>query len=271
MKKKISILIFVVALCFAMMIPTFAENGFVHESGRVIDNAELLTNDEFGTLSKKLDEISIRQNMDVIVFTTDTLNGYAVGEYADNVYIQNSFGYSDTKDGVLLLICPQSGDWYISTSGYGITAFTDAGIQYIGKQITPHLSDGNYLTAFETFAQYCDDFVTQSRSDKPYDNGNLPKEPLSLVWIPISIGVGVLIAFLIVSKMKSELKSVSKKREANNYVKNGSMHISDSREIFLYNKVDKTPRPKDNNSSSSGSSTHTSSSGTTHGGGGGKF
>lgn len=269
MKKKIVTLTFVVILCFAMMIPAFAENGFVHESGRVIDNASLLSDSEIAALSDKLDEISVRQLMDIIVYTTDSLGGYEVSEYADNVYDQNSFGYGDTKDGLLLLICPQSGDWYISTCGYGITTFTDAGIEYIGKQITPYLSDGDFSAAFEAFAQYCDDFITQARNDKPYDNGNLPKEPLSLIWIPISIAVGIFLAFVVVGKMKSELKSVSKKREANSYVRNGSLNIIDNREYFLYNKVDRTPRPKEN--SSSGSSTHTSSSGTTHGGGGGKF
>ncbi len=33
---------------------------------------------------------------------------------------------------------------YISTCGYGITVFTDAGIQYIGEQIKEDLSDGDF-------------------------------------------------------------------------------------------------------------------------------
>ena len=95
------------------------------------------------------------------------------------------------RDGALLLISMEDNDWYISTCGYGITVFTDAGIQYIGEQIKEDLSDGDFSEAFDKFVGLCDDFITQARSGDPYDSHNLPKEPLSLIWIPISIAVGV--------------------------------------------------------------------------------
>ena len=105
---------------------------------------------------------------------------------------------------------------------------------------------------------------------KPLTNShNLPKEPLSLIWIPISIAVGVCLSFIIVGNMKSKLKTVRFQAAASNYMKNGSLNITESRDLFLYNTVTRTAKPKNN--SSSGSSTHTSSSGSTHGGGGGKF
>ena len=40
----------------------------------------------------------------------------------------------------------------ISTCGYGITAFTDAGIQYLGEQMTPCMADGDYAGAFRTLS-----------------------------------------------------------------------------------------------------------------------
>lgn len=160
-------------------------------------------------------------------------------------------------------------DWYVSTCGYGITAFTDAGIEYIGEQIKSDLSDGKYASAFDSYAELCDDFITQARTDKPYDNGNLPSKPLSLIWIPIAIVIGFVLAKIIVGSMKSKLKTVREQAAANSYVRSNSMNITDNRDMFLYNTITRTARPK--NDSSSGSSTHTSSSGTTHGGGGGKF
>ena len=32
--------------------------------------------------------------------------------------------------------------------GYGITVFTDAGIQYVGQQMRPELADGDFAGAF---------------------------------------------------------------------------------------------------------------------------
>lgn len=268
MKKKIFLLLFVICLCLSTALPLYAADGFADLYYRVVDMADLLTDSEETALNSVLDEISLRQNMDVVVATTDTLEGYSVREYADLLYEQCQFGYGANWDGLLLLISMEDHDWYISTCGYGITAFTDAGIQYIGKQITPALSEGNYVSAFDRYASLCDAFITQAKSGNPYDNGNLPREKLSVLWIPVSLVIGFILAKIIVNNMKSKLKTVRSQAAADSYVKNGSMHITDSRDLFLYHTVTRTVKPKNN---SQGSSTHRSSSGTTHGGGGGKF
>lgn len=271
MKKKISVLLLVIVLCLGTAIPVFAaeNDGFANEYYRVLDMADLLSDAEEAALLSKLDEISVRQSMDVVIVTTDSIGGKSPMEYSDDIYDECNFGYGSNNDGLLLLISMEDRDWYISTCGYGITAFTDAGIEYIGEQIKPDLSEGNYAAAFSSYAEFCDDFITQARNGEPYDSGNLPREPLSLIWIPIALVIGFVIAKIVVGNMKSKLKTVRKQVAANSYMKSGSMNIIDSRDLFLYHTVTRTERPQNN--SSSGSSTHTSSSGTTHGGGGGKF
>lgn len=271
MKKKILVIMISFVLCLCTAVTVFAEDdGFANEYERVQDLAELLSDSEETALTAKLDEISVRQKMDIIVLTTDTLEGSTPRDFADDIYDYANFGYGTNRDGLLLLISTEDNDWYISTCGYGITAFTDAGIEYIGEQMKDDLSDGNFAEAFNTYAELCDDFITQARTGAPYDIGNLPREPLSLIWIPISLAVGICLSFLIIGTMKAKLKTVRFQAEARNYIKNGSLKITESRDMFLYNTVTRTERPKNNNSSG-GSSTHTSSSGSTHGGGGGKF
>lgn len=169
---------------------------------------------------------------------------------------------------MLLLISMEDRDWYISTCGYGITAFTDAGIQYIGGQMKDDLSAGNYAAVFRTYIEKCDEFITQARTGKPFDKSSLPRSPMSAIWIPISLIVGIAIAVITVGGMKAQLKTVRFQPEAKNYIRDGSLNITQSRDLFLYRTVDKTEKSRDDDS---GSSTHTSSSGTTHGGGGGKF
>ena len=72
----------------------------------------------------------------------------------------------------------------------------------------PDLKDGDYNAAFTTYAEQCDDFLTQARKGQPYDVKNLPKEPLSWYWIPGALAIGFGLAFLIVTGMKGQLKSV---------------------------------------------------------------
>ena len=198
MKKKILTLLFSLILCLCIVTPAFAAqtDGFASEYERVQDLAGLLSGNEESSLVTKLDELSERQKMDIVVLTTDTLDGKTPRDYADDIYDYGNFGYGESKDGALLLISIEDNDWYISTCGYGITAFTDAGIEYIGKQIKGDLSDGNFAGAFDKFADLCDDFITQARTGEPYDVKNLPKEPLSLIWInspPDSRRLGIII------------------------------------------------------------------------------
>ena len=67
------------------------------------------------------------------------------------------------------------------------------------------------------------------------------------------------------------LEDVRKQAAATTYVRDGSMRLTDSRDLFLYTNVTRTAIPKNNSSGGGGSSTHTSSGGVSHGGGGGKF
>lgn len=258
--KKVWMMFIIMILCLSIAAPAFAAEAMP----RLVDQADLLTDLQEAELLKKLDSISVARGIDVVVVTTDGLEGKTPEAYADDFYDTN--GYSE--DGVLLLVSMEDRDWWISTSGYGIKAFTDAGIQYIGNRITDSLSEKDYVQAFRIYADQCDKFMAQAKSGDPYDTHNLPKEPFDLkMTLLVSVGIGFLIALVTVTVMKSQLKSVRFQSGAANYVKSGSMNVTRRQDLFLYREVQKREKPK----SSSGSSTHTSSSGRTHGGGGGKF
>ena len=251
MKKKLFALLFAFVLSLSCAVPAFAATA---SHSRVADGAELLTDDEISALSDMLDEISSRQQMDVVVMTSDDLQGYDTAtECADELYEYCGYGFGDEKDGIMLFISMDDRDWAISTCGYGITAFTDAGCDYIGEQMKDDLSDGNYFDAFNTYASLCDEFITQAREGSPYDVGSLPREPLSFIWIPISIGIGVTLALIIVGVMKSKLKTVRFQTAANSYMKKDSLALTESSDLFLYHTVTRTAKPE-SSSSSGGSS-----------------
>lgn len=258
MKRKIFILITLLCLLAACVLPVCAV------SSRLVDEAGLLSVEERAEIESRLDEISIRYGVDVVILTTDSTGGSSPMEYADDYY--DYHGYS--ADGILLLVSMEDSDWWISTAGYGIQAFTDAGIDYIGAQVVPLLSDGDYSGAFKAFAGLCDGFLAQAKTGEPYDSLNLPKEPFRPVLnLGIALAAGLAAAFLATGSMKKKLKSVVQKAKADDYITPGSLQLSHSRDFHLYTRLDRREKAQ----SGSGSSTHTSSSGTVHGGGGGKF
>lgn len=256
-RKMISLLAILLVLTMIVLTVSAA-------SPRLADEAGLLSNTECADIEKQLDDLSAQYDLDVVIVTTDSTGSRTPMEYADDYFDYNDYA----PDGVLLLVSMEEGDWWISTTGYGITAFTDAGISYIGENIVPHLSDGEYGKAFTTFTELCDQFLSQAKMGDPFDTHNLPKEPFNLVRnVIVALVIGLAAAFFATGSMKKKLKSVEQKAQADEYVTPGSLQITKSRDFHLYTHIDRREKPK----SSSGSSTHTSSSGTTHGGGGGKF
>lgn len=269
MKKKILMILFTMLFCMVTTLPILAAGNMP----RLVDNADLLSNSEESTLLAKLDEISERQQMDIVVVTTQTIDGKSPMEYADDFYDYNGYGFGDEADGILLLISMEDRDWYITTTGYGITAITDAGREYISEEFLSDLGEGKYADAFTTYADLCDEFITQAKTGSPYDAGNLPKKPFDFgMHLIIAFVVGLVVAVVATNIMKAKLKTVRFQPAAREYVRSGSMSVNEQKDLFLYTHVDRRrkPEPKENNTGG-GSSTHVSSSGSTHGGGGGKF
>ena len=223
---------------------------------RLVDAADILTADEEASLTEQLDEISSRQEVDIVIVIIKTTDGKGMRDFADDYYDEN--GYAD--DGILLLIATEEGERgeaWISTSGYGINALSDSDIDTILDTFAKQYNIGNYLKAFGNFAIDCDSYITTARESEEFD------PVFSGI---VAVVVGLVVALIGTGIMKGKLKSVRFRSEATEYVKSGSLNITESRDLFLYRTVSRRERPKNN--SSGGSSTHTSSSGRTHGGGG---
>ncbi len=258
--KKILTAFLCLVLCLSGAVTVFAAPACLW------DGADYLTDTQEAALAAQLEDIRTRQGLDVVIVTVPTLSGQDATDYADDYYDGNGY----REDGILLLIADYDRQWAVSTSGYGITVLTEAGLDYLTEAFVPYLSQGDYSKAFQIFAGICDDLITQAKNGDPYDIDDLPKVPFQAVKsLLISLCIGLAAALLVTGIMRSQLKSVRSQPAASHYIKDGSMHITQSRELFLYRHVTRTKR--ETNSSSGGSKTHTSSSGRSHGGRSGRF
>lgn len=271
--KKQTIYAMSAALIIGSAVPAFAADRIPDERQlpRLVDEADILDADEEKLLEPKLDRISEEYRCDVAVVTTLGTDGKNTRDYADDFYDYFGYGYGEGDDGILLLVDMESRQWAISTYGFGIEAFTDDGLDYIGEKFLPYLKDGDYYNAFDEYAGLCGVFLKQARTGESFDGGAMPKEPFSLMWIPASIIIGAVVSLIVTGIMRMKMKTVRSRLTASEYVKPGSLKLTGSRDLFLYSRVTRTERPKDNDSSGGGSSVHTSSSGRSHGGAGGSF
>lgn len=275
MKK---LLAFILAV-FVMTITVCAETPLL------VDNAGLLSSSEASNLEAILNDYSTRYNLDIAVLTSyGTEYGMSTQDYCE-YFFENNYGVGAELDGVILYINMSEREWQIATSGKAITALTDYGLEYIENQMIDNLSDGYYYDAFKNFADSCADLLSIAENGEPYDvqNGDdyanegfvsdtRQGYPFGTNLL-ISLAFGFIVALIVVSSMKSQLKSVGMQRGAANYVKRGSFNITQSKDIYLYRNVTRTARPKETSSthSSGGSTVHRSSSGHSFGGRGGRF
>ncbi len=268
MKKQISVII--LALLLALVLTSaaaFAETGV---SSFYEDNSGILSANQWKPIENKLEEVSDKYECGVYIYITDTFGGQSPEEFADDFYDYSGLGYGPDCSGIILAVNYDSGEWAISTTGCGITAFTDAGQEYIMNQVAPLLRE-EPAEAFTAYADLCDQFLAQAETGEPYDSGTLPAEPRDInpvTDIIIGIVIGVLTALVIMLVQKSALKTVRREAAARNYLRPGSLNLTASHDRFLYSHIDRT---RLETSSSGGSSTHTGPSGTTHGGSSGRF
>ncbi|MCL2300892.1 MAG: TPM domain-containing protein [Firmicutes bacterium] len=263
--KKIICALAVLALALLFALPAFAAPPLL------TDEAGLLSAAEAAALEEKLQALSDRWDMDVAVVTAASTQGATPMEFADDWFDYNGYGRGENYDGLLLLIHTDKdppGGW-ISTCGRAVGVFTDAGIQFIGKQIKADgLDEGDTAAALDSFADWCEKFFAQAETGKPFDEGSLPKTSGDYARIAL-LGLlgGLGIAWVVTKRMQNSLKTVRKNNQAADYVRPGSLRVVYANERFLYKNVTRVKR-ETSSGGGGGSSTHTSSSGRTHGGGG---
>ena len=68
--------------------------------------------------------------------------------------------------------------------------------------------------------------------------------PMAIV---VGVLIGIAVALIIMIGHKNKLMSVHMERAASNYIKQGSFKLTTSREIYLYKRVERREKPKQNN------------------------
>lgn len=263
MKKLRIFALFLMMITMVWSIPVCAATS---SSPKLIDDAGLLSQKEFDKLNKELEDASSKSDLDIVVMTVGGLDGRNVQDFADLAYDKG--GYSE--DGILFLISMEERDYAFSTKGYGMTAFTIAGMEYMEDQFLGNISDGDYYKGFSKYASLSEDFVEEARKGNPYDIGHLPKKNNSLMYLIASIVLGCASSLFSNSSKRAQHTSVHKQYSAANYVTENQ--ITNSRDIFLFRTMNRIRRPeKTRSGESSGSGAHVSSGGTMHGGKSGKF
>ncbi|SFL26171.1 TPM domain-containing protein [Methylobacterium pseudosasicola] len=114
-------------------------------TGRVVDGAGILTEDQRTALEAKLKAQEDKTSDQVVVATVPNLQGTTVEDYANRLFRAWKLGQAKTNNGALLLVAPSERKVRIEV-GYGLEgALTDALSRVIiASAITPRFKTGDY-------------------------------------------------------------------------------------------------------------------------------
>jgi uncharacterized protein len=285
MKRIFSVFLCLI-LVLALAIPVLAAGQ------KIVDRANLFTEDEIAALEAKAQAITDRYGMDVVIVTVHNTEGTDVTNYADDYFDEGGYGIGPDHSGVLFLLSMEDRRWAISTCGDAIYALTDYGLEEMFDYIRADLAANRFYEAFDTYLDRLPEFFRAYENGSPIDGrpnqghdgpGYIdPADRENIVHydpdpdagdyvriLLVSLIIGAAVGGIAILVMRGQMNTARAQSGATNYLVDGSYQLRRVQDIFLYSRVTKRPRPKSN--SGGGSSTHTSSMGRSHGGRSGGF
>lgn len=163
--------LFFFGLAFIFITPfvcanTLAENSLPALSGRVVDNANLLSPTARASLTEKLASLEDKTGDQIVVATLPTLSGHDIETFANSLFRRWALGQKQMNNGVLLLIAPSERQVRIEV-GYGLEGvLTDAlSSTIINAIILPNFRQDNFEKGIVEGVAAIADVLTGSKAD----------------------------------------------------------------------------------------------------------
>lgn len=251
--KRLLCMVFALLMISGLVIPVYAAMP------KIVDDADLLTDDEVSALSQQAEDISREYSMDVVIVTVPSINGAYIESYADDYYDSHGYGFGDDYSGVLLLIVMDTREWAISTCGEAITALPDWAIDELFYAMSDDLSDGCYFDSFVNYLEELEFFFREYIEDQTVDAGDYFRVAL------IALVIGAATGGIAILVMRGQMNTAKAQSGATSYLATGSFQLTNRFDIYLYSNTSRSRKAQNT------SSTHRGSSGRSHGGGHGRF
>ena len=116
-------------------------------ASRVIDEADLFTDNEEALLKANIAEKTAKFAADIVVVTVPTTGSFSHMEYADDYYDYNGFGVGEEHDGFLLLICmdpSHRGGWCTVTGTRPRQLYTEVNANALDDVLYEYLGSRMY-------------------------------------------------------------------------------------------------------------------------------
>lgn len=243
MKRFIMILV-ILCLVLASSPAVFASTA------KIIDNADVLSYSQESDLSDLAEEISSRHDISVVIVTEEYLVG-STSSMADENFYYGGYG----EDGILFILVMDSRDWEIATYGSVARQLSDSDTEDLFYAAKDDLAHDDYYDGFNAYLNALDDAM-----NSPLGGTD---EEVWKQWL-ISLAIGAVVALIALLIMHAKMNTVRQQRAASEYMVNGSYHLTQNHDVYLYSNTTRTRRSQSSSSGGGGG-------GRSRGGSRGKF
>ncbi len=244
MTKKIFAALIALIICLSAALSASA-----YTQEYVIDYADKLASSEIEELDLFAEKLETAYGVTVIFCITEGTGDVTADEFSSGTYGD----YTDNENGIIIVHDDWNKSYSVFTSGNADEYFSDAAVDsMIDAYDTNDSYYGGIYACYELAEEYLENgysggYVNDSESlnnNTDTIGASEEKDGVSIIWLPVSLLIGLLVGFLIINSIAAKNKSVKMQENATVYTRPGSMVITGSADNFLYNNVERREKPK---------------------------
>ena len=215
----------------------------------VFDISNLLTYEEWEELESRAADMSYRHHCGVYFALVDDYTEYGadgIYEVTCQLYHNSELGFGYGRDGIIVLLSMEERDYAMFVYGeYAEYAFDEFGQRKLEERFLEAFGEDDWQGGISDYLDACDEFLTKAGEGKPVR---------SSPWLMVAAAVGIscLIAGGICFFLLSSMKSVHQKKEADVYLTEGGLHLTEQYDQYTHTTETRTKIEKESSSESGG-------------------
>lgn len=220
------------------------------EMGYVFDVANLLSYEEWEELENRAKELSRIHNCGIYFMLLDDYTLYGNGsvyETTYQIYHNNGFGVGESRDGIIVLLSMNERDYAMFVYGdYAEYAFDSYGQEKLEERFLGDFGEDDWYGGISNYLDACDEYLTLAEEGNPLRPSYWPR-------VALMTGISCLISLIVCFVLMSKMKTVYQKTEADEYIAENGIHLTDQYDRYTHTTETRTKISKESSGSSSSS------------------
>lgn len=217
----------------------------------VFDVSDLLSFEQWEELESRAAALSQKHHCGIYFALVDDFTDYGSGDVYETtyqIYHNTQLGVGENRDGIIVMLSMKERDYAMFVYGeYAEYVFNEYGQLMLEEAFLDDFGENDWYGGISHYLDTCDEFLTKAEEGKPVRESPLPS-------IAIATGASCLIAAIVCSVFKYRMRTVHQQTEANAYITEGGLQLTDQYDQYTHTTETRTKIEKESSSGTSSES-----------------